>query len=84
MEMKVDPKTMRTADLRLGSYVRTSIDWIHPKQFMYPRHLLTHAMNTKRHESDKYVLRYLKRSGYIDKIFSDENIFTVHDVFKKS
>ncbi|XP_029645381.1 uncharacterized protein LOC115219328 [Octopus sinensis] len=74
MDMKVDPKNIRNAvhtDLHLESYVRTM------------RHLLTHAMKSKRHERTKNVWRYMKHNQQTVKIFSDENIFTVDAILKR-
>jgi hypothetical protein len=73
-ELKVDPKTIRTAvhdDLGLKSYTRT------------PRHLLTESMKARRLERCKKVLRYIKNHGSTVKIFSDEKIFTVDAVLNR-
>lgn len=48
-----------------------------------PRHLLTHAMKSRRHERVKKMLRYLKHIGQAVKIFSDDIIFSVDSILNR-
>jgi len=72
--LKVDPKTIRTAvhkDLGLKSFARM------------PRHLLTDRMKQTRLERCHKIHSFLKHNGSTVKIFSDEKIFTVDQVYNR-